>query len=458
MSYGKYGMKMNVPTTNQQIPWSTNDTAYNIGSLLGTLWGENYNKRGINKAQESAKKYQDQYYAGTLGQPPAPQGVTDEMYSQALKAGAISNSKFTNASKGSSQPQYENANKKLGLPSGENASNSISPQDVIANEKWQFLKDKYGGPTPNPTGDAIAANQIASTVNGNLANLDVSKLPSMKAADAQAAIEAQLAKDGRTPYQIEQAMKSIIPTLQAKEKEYNDGMYNDLFEQYKDAVGTGNYTQAQMIGSQMLKYNPDAAKVAMAGLPTMRDQYNVAETNKRIDKQHKNKVFDMNYAAQLDKDKAKFNHDLSFNDFVRKNNYQISMIAKANGLTYEQAAQMMFGAKKNQANDQRMAAAKEKIADYQAWNKVNPDKPYPDQAGLKLANNYLTSVLNGGQQLSQVPANINDYAQMQDWLTQMKDTAGDRYSYADLAKIARQMLGSNSGYLEQAMKDRGWVK
>lgn len=457
MSYGKYGMKINVPA-NQQLPWSTNDPWYNLGGLIGMAWGDNYNRRGIERGNDAAKKYAEQYYAGTLGQTPTPQGVTDEMYSQALRAGAIGNGKFTSASGESSQPQYENANKKLGLPSGEDASNSISPQDVIANEKWQFLKDKYGGATPNPTGDAIAADKIASTVNGNLANLDVSKLPSMKAADAQAAIEAQLAKDGRTPYQIEQAMKSIIPTLQAKEKEHNDGMYNDLFEQYKDAVGIGDWTQAQMIGSQMLKYNPEAAKVAMAGLPTMRDQYNVAETNKRLEKQHQYKVADMKQAAALDKDKMWYNHELTFNDFLRKNNYQIKMIANVNGLTYEQAAKMMFGTEKNRANDQRMAAAKEKIADYQAWNKVNPDKPYPDQTGLKLANNYLISVLNGGQQLSQVPSNVNNYTQMQDWLSQMKEAAGDRYKDADLAKIARKMLGSNSGYLEQAMKDRGWVK
>ena len=341
MSNGKYGMKINVPA-NQQLPWSTNDPWYNLGGLIGAAWGDNYNQRGINKAQEAAQKYREQYYAGTLGQTPTPQGVTDEMYSQALKAGAIGNGKLTSASKESSQPQYENANKKLGLPSGESASNSISPQDVIANEQWQLLKDIYGGPTPNPRGDEKVANQIASTVNGNLANLDLSKLPSMKAADAQAAIEAQLAKDGRTPYQIEQAMKSIIPTLQAKEKEHNDGMYNDLFEQYKDAVGIGDWTQAQMIGSQMLKYNPEAAKVAMAGLPTMRDQYNVAETNKRLEKQHQYKVADMNQAALLDKDKLRYSHDLNFSDFIRKNNYQIDMIAKTNGMTYAQAAKQLL--------------------------------------------------------------------------------------------------------------------
>ena len=66
--------------------------------------------------------------------------------------------------------------------------------------------------------------------------------------------------------------------------------------------------------------------------------------------------------------------------------------------------------------------------------------------------------MNGGQQLSQVPSNVNNYTQMQDWLSQMKEAAGDRYKDADLAKIARKMLGSDSGYLEQAMKDRGWVK
>lgn len=456
MSYGKYGMKINVG--NYSVPWSPTDTSYNIGSLLGTIWGENYNRRGIEKGNDAAKKYAEQYYAGTLGQPPASQGVSDEMYSNALKAGAIGNGKLTDAAKGNSQPQYENANKKLGLPGGEGASNSISPQDVIANEKWQFVKDKYGGTTPNPTGDSIAIGKISDTVNANLANLDTSKLPSMKADDAKKAIEAQLMKDGRTPYQIEQIMNNIMPSLQAKEKEYNKGMYGDLFEQYKDAVGAQDWTEAQMIGSQMAKYDPEAAKIAMAGLPTMHDQYNVSETNKRIDKQHRNKIFDMGYAAQLDEEKLRLNHDLSFNDFVRKNNYQISMIAKVNGLTFEQAARSLFNVKKDQATEQRINSAKAILSDAQAWNKNNPDKPYPYQSQLRAANNYLASVLNGGQQLSQVPRNVNDYGQLQDWLTQMKEAAGGRYSDADLARIAKQVLGDNAGYIDKALKDRGWIK
>ena len=75
-----------------------------------------------------------------------------------------------------------------------------------------------------------------------------------------------------------------------------------------------------------------------------------------------------------------------------------------------------------------------------------------------MARNYLTGVLNGGQQLSQVPANVNDYNQMQDWLNQMKEADGGRHSDAQLAALAQKVLGENGGYLNKALKDRGWIK
>lgn len=453
MSYGKYGMKMNVPTNGQQLPWSTNDPWYNIGGLIGSIWANNYNQRGIDKGTKTA---QDMLNNG--GVMPEPMGVSDEMYSQALKAGAIGNGKLTDASSENSQPKYENANKKLGLPDNGNAGNSISPQDVIANEKWQFIKNKYGGDTPNPTGDAITAGKIANTVNNNLANMDVSKLPIGDGKQMVAAIEAQLRKDGRTEYQIQQIMNSINPQIQAKVEEHNKGMYGDLFEQYKDALKARDYTTAQMLGSQMAKYDPDAAKLAMAGLPTMRDQYNVDETNKRIDKQHANKVFDMKFASELSKDQARYNHDLSFNDFIRQYDYKIRMTAKANHISYDEAAKGLFGIQQSKTNDQRMTAAKEALARYADFDKNNPGVPNPYAQIAKISQNYLTSVLTGGQQLSRLPANVNDYNQMQGWLDQMKEASAGKYTDAQLAAKAKKYLGDNSGYLDKALKDRGWIK
>ena len=444
MSYGKFGMKMRYnPYVSPQEQFGES-----LGSVLGTIWGENYNRRGIEKGeQEALKALNDMGATSPTSNNDTPQGILG----QSLQGNASGE-----------QPTYENANSQFGIPSGNKAAdaanNVVSPQDAIKKEKWEFVKNKYGGETPNPTGDEIIASKTANTIGTNLANLDLSKVPVSDPKMLNNLLKAQLRKNGRTEYQIGQIMDNISPMVDAKVKEHNDGMYNDLFEQYKDALGMGDYTGAQMIGSQMAKYNPEAAKIAMAGLPTMHDQYNVSETNKRMDKQHQYKVADMAYASELSKDQARFNHDLSFNDFVRQNNYKIGMVAKANGISYEQAAKSLFGVQQNKANDQRMTAAKEIIADAQAWAKTNPDTPYPNQGQLRLARNYLTGVLNGGQQLSQFPANVNDYNQMQDWLNQMKEADGGKHSDAQLAAIAQKVLGENGGYLNKALKDRGWIK
>ena len=444
MSYGKFGMKMRYnPYVSPQ-----EQLGESLGSVLGTIWGENYNRRGIEKGEQEALKALNDM------------GATSPTSNNDVSQGILGQSLQGNAS--GEQPAYENANSQFGIPSGNKAAdaanNVVSPQDAIKKEKWEFVKNKYGGETPNPTGDEIIASKTANTIGTNLANLDLSKVPVSDPKMLNSLLKAQLRKNGRTEYQIGQIMDNISPMVDAKVKEHNDGMYNDLFEQYKDALGMGDYTGAQMIGSQMAKYNPEAAKIAMAGLPTMHDQYNVSETNKRMDKQHQYKVADMAYASELSKDQARFTHDLSFNDFVRQNNYKIGMIAKANGISYEQAAKSLFGVQQNKANDQRMTAAKAIIDDAQAWTKNNPDQPYPNQEQLRLARRYLTGVLNGGQQLSQFPANVNDYNQMQDWLNQMKEADGGRHSDAQLAAIAQKVLGENGGYLNKALKDRGWIK
>lgn len=56
MSYGAYGMKMNPnygvrvnPSTGFSTGSSSNDILYNLGGLLGAIWANNYNQRGIQK-------------------------------------------------------------------------------------------------------------------------------------------------------------------------------------------------------------------------------------------------------------------------------------------------------------------------------------------------------------------------------------------------------------------------
>lgn len=76
MSYGAYGMKIN-PSTGFAIGSSNNDILYNLGGLLGAIWANNYNQRGIKKGtaegqnaiSDALKAYMDGYgqTEGTIG-------------------------------------------------------------------------------------------------------------------------------------------------------------------------------------------------------------------------------------------------------------------------------------------------------------------------------------------------------------------------------------------------------
>lgn len=48
MSFGAYGMKIN-PNTGFSTGATNNDVLYNLGGLLGAIWANNYNQRGIQK-------------------------------------------------------------------------------------------------------------------------------------------------------------------------------------------------------------------------------------------------------------------------------------------------------------------------------------------------------------------------------------------------------------------------
>jgi hypothetical protein len=76
MSYGAYGMKMNPnygikinPNTGFSTGTTSNDMLYNLGGLLGAIWANNYNQRGIQKGttegqnaiSDALKAYMDGY-------------------------------------------------------------------------------------------------------------------------------------------------------------------------------------------------------------------------------------------------------------------------------------------------------------------------------------------------------------------------------------------------------------
>ena len=85
MSYGAYGMKMNPnygvkinPNTGFSTGATSNDMWYNLGGLLGAIWANNYNQRGIQKGTaEGQNAISDvlKAYAEGRGQTDAQAGV-----------------------------------------------------------------------------------------------------------------------------------------------------------------------------------------------------------------------------------------------------------------------------------------------------------------------------------------------------------------------------------------------
>ena len=148
MSYGRYGMKMRYnPYASPQ-----EQLGESLGTVLGTIWGENYNRRGIEKGEQEALEALNNMGATS---PTSNNDTLQGVYGQSFQSDAAGE-----------QQTYGNANAQLGIPGGNNAAdaanNIISPQDAIQKEKWEFVKNKYGGGTPNPTGDEIIASKTAN--------------------------------------------------------------------------------------------------------------------------------------------------------------------------------------------------------------------------------------------------------------------------------------------------------
>ena len=240
MSYGKFGLKMPITNYNPRMSEAWN-TGAAIGNLLGTLWGENYQRRGEKKTYEAAQEI-----LNNMGkQEPA----SDSLYQD-----------YSNLNISAAEPQASTK------ATDANASNTTSQNvpsvgigDIRAIEKANFTKnyiDKYKT-DPNAVGNTIAGTNIAETVNRNLKNLNAAQAPSFKAADMRAAIEAELMRRNKPASQIANAMKLIEPQILAKEQEYNKNKSDELYQQYLASNGADMNALADLS-----KYNPALAKYA----------------------------------------------------------------------------------------------------------------------------------------------------------------------------------------------------
>lgn len=495
MSFGAYGMKMQVPT-NTDIPM-TNDLWFNIGSVLGRFLGSRYEERGAKKNDAALRAKLDEITGrgssqGDLGQP--QQDAAGPLTQVSVGGNTVESPLAANSSDDAQQGAIGPSIEKFAPPTttvgGQQlqAANLATPQTSesivgykpnqqgavgltqtvprdLAAEKADYVAAKYAN-SANPEGDAQQVETMSQMVQQNLAKARLNKVPLTDGDAIKNELRKVLVENGTPSWQIDSALKRIQPDVDETVKEARKTVYDGMFEQFLGAVRAKDYVTAQMIGSRMAEYNPDGAKIAMAGLPTMQSEYNNEVTDKRLDKQHKYKEADMKLASDLSWDttqKAKvLEHNLAFNDFVKKNAFQIKAVADAYNIPLNEAAKIVYGGKKGTNADggptsQQIETAKWLVKDEADWNEKYPDKPYPYKDKVRAARNLLGSVVTGGEQSRSVPQNINDYDEVQDWLTQLKAAAGNKWNDAQLAQLARKMLGQNSGYLEQALKDRGWI-
>ena len=265
MSYGRYGMKMRYnPYASQQEQFGES-----LGSVLGTIWGENYNRRGIEKGEQEALKalYGEGNSSGALGGSyNSGNNVPQELYQQAVGSGAIGASGNTpSAQAGAGTPPATGG--VIGASGDSGLNDKISAQDKIANEKWGILSAKYGSGTDNPDGDKKIIGQTVNTINNNLSSIPRGQLPITDSRALSYSIEAQLRKNGRTDYQIQQIMKNIGPKLDSVISSNKDAVWDKLYEQYKQQVQRGEYDASSVTMADMFKYNPERTKA-------LQNQYN----------------------------------------------------------------------------------------------------------------------------------------------------------------------------------------
>lgn len=263
MSYGKYGMKLKVQNMATPI---ANDPWYNLGALLGTWWGKNYNDRGVRKGETEARESIG-LDAPSSAQPTKP---TEQLYSQALQARAIGpkGNLVANPEQENQLKKYVSANKQMGFP-----VSNVQPRDLNA-EKLDYLVDKYTQ-TPNPDSDNTTVSNLSNIAKSNLGNMDPSTLPTTDINELKGQIGKTLRSNGRTQYQIEQVIKNLEPELEAKIGAAKEMQFEGLLGALNKQIQAGELDNASMTYTKMLELNPNRAKGLQHKINRMWEPYDM---------------------------------------------------------------------------------------------------------------------------------------------------------------------------------------
>lgn len=324
MATGKYGMKINPYGIGYAPTFSTTDPWYNVGALLGSIWGNNYNKRGVQRGVDEAKQKIEemnrQMYGeniGTAGSeyttgigatnigvnsvsdlynntdpnkaigagegfengafasalPPQQANVTigrQQIQPQNFIQAPLSavTTKYVDANESMGLPKsnipnmnsdvaYASANQQMGIPEAATLTETI-PRDLSA-EKLDYIANKYST-SDNPDGDRAIVGMTANTVKNNIAQVDANGVPIIDPKQYQGAIRAELIKNGRTPYQIDQIMEMISPDIESKVNSAKDVQFNRYYDLYKQQVQADEYDKSALTYARMKQLNPALAE------------------------------------------------------------------------------------------------------------------------------------------------------------------------------------------------------
>ena len=172
----------------------SDDEWYNLGYLLGTAWGANYNERGTEKATQDGMKILDDYKAKMK-----QQESTASHNEQAFNAMVNDQDNLMGAYK---------------MPSNYSDANGYVDQLVSKGGEYANVAPKVKGYT----------DYLQETPRKTLADADYS----FRADEVAPQIIAQMRADGRNDYQINAAMKALEPTLLAMDKEAKRGTVQQL--------------------------------------------------------------------------------------------------------------------------------------------------------------------------------------------------------------------------------------
>lgn len=172
------------------------DEWYNLGYLLGTAWGANYNQRGTEKATQEGMKILDEAQAKMKQQ----------------ESTASQNERAFNAMIN----DQDNVMGAYKMPSNYAEANGYVNQLTEQGGEYANVAPKTKGYT----------DYLQETPKQTLADADYS----FRADEVAPKLIAQMRADGRNDYQINAAMKALEPRLLAMDKEAKRGTVQQLAE------------------------------------------------------------------------------------------------------------------------------------------------------------------------------------------------------------------------------------